>query len=53
MRCNGVIAVNLGDIDADGTDDTVTVTPTMNAATMSWAVATAAGTDACVSWIEC
>lgn len=53
---NGVITVNLTDLDGDGTDETVTVTPTVNDATITWAIATAAGTDVCAAgneWLDC
>jgi len=51
---DAVIDVNLGDIDNDGTNDTVRVTPTLSATRITWAVATLAGTDACSKdWIDC
>ncbi|TMP89026.1 hypothetical protein CWC05_00460 [Pseudoalteromonas ruthenica] len=51
---DGVITLNLGDIDGDGTDDTVTFTPTLNNTNITWLIATAGGTDACgQGWLEC
>jgi len=45
---NGVITVNLGDIDGDGTAEAVTATPdTTGAAQILWTVATSAGSNAC------
>jgi type IV pilus assembly protein PilA len=51
---DGVISINLGDLDNDGTDDTVTLTPTSDATRITWQFATAGGTNACTEgWIEC
>lgn len=51
---DGEITVNLGDIDADGTNDVVDVTPTIEDTRITWAVSTSSGTDACAEdWIDC
>ncbi len=52
---NGIITVNLGDIDGDSTNDVVTATPvTTNPTEISWTVATASGTDVCAAgWLDC
>ena len=51
---DGKISVNLGDIDGNGTDDTVLATPTSSATNISWAITTVAGTNACTSgWLDC
>lgn len=51
---DGVITIDLGDLDNDGTNDTVTLTPTADATRITWQFATASGTDACTEgWIEC
>ena len=52
---DGVITVDLGDIDGDGTADTVTATPdTSNPTQIAWTIATASGTDACgAGWLDC
>jgi len=52
---DGVITINLGDIDGDGTNDVVTATPdTTNATQIAWTIATSSGTDACAAdWLDC
>jgi type IV pilus assembly protein PilA len=51
---NGIITVDLGDLDGDSTNDTVTFTPTLAATRITWAIATAAGTNACTAnWLDC
>jgi type IV pilus assembly protein PilA len=51
---DGVVSLNLGDIDGDGTNDTITLTPTLNNTNITWAVATDSGTNACTEgWIDC
>jgi type IV pilus assembly protein PilA len=51
---DGVITINLGDIDGDGTNDVVTATPNNNATQISWTIATSSGTDACAAdWLDC
>ncbi|WP_435950178.1 prepilin-type N-terminal cleavage/methylation domain-containing protein [Psychrobacter sp. DM8] len=52
---DGVITANLGDIDGNGTNDTITATPvTTNTTEISWTVATLAGTDVCAAgWLDC
>jgi type IV pilus assembly protein PilA len=52
---NGVITINLGDIDGDATNDVVTATPNnTNATQISWDITTATGTNACTAnWLDC
>lgn len=52
---DGVISINLGDIDGNGVDDTITATPNnANATQISWTIATSGGTDACgAGWLDC
>ncbi|MBK1872220.1 prepilin-type N-terminal cleavage/methylation domain-containing protein [Marinobacter sp. 1-3A] len=52
---DGVITINLGDIDGDGTNDVVTATPnTTNATQIAWDIATSSGTNACTAgWLDC
>ncbi|MBE0363038.1 hypothetical protein PULV_a0655 [Pseudoalteromonas ulvae UL12] len=51
---DGVVDLTLGDVDGDGTDDTVRMTPTLNNTNITWVTATLAGTDACAAgWIKC
>ena len=52
----GVISMDLGDIDADLTNETVTVTPTVTSTQITWACASLAGTNpfkAGKGWINC
>jgi type IV pilus assembly protein PilA len=52
---DGVILVNLTDLDADGTAEAATLSPTVLTATITWAVASAGGgTDVCArGWVSC
>ncbi|ENN97901.1 MULTISPECIES: prepilin-type N-terminal cleavage/methylation domain-containing protein [Pseudoalteromonas] len=51
---DGVVTLNLGDIDGDGTDDVITLTPTLNNTNITWATTTSSGTDACgADWLDC
>lgn len=50
----GVVTLNLGDIDGDGTNDVITLTPTLNNTNITWAITSASGTNACTEgWIDC
>lgn len=51
---DGVITVNLGDIDGDNTNDTVTLTPTVAPTGITWTIQSNSGTDACAQgWLDC
>jgi type IV pilus assembly protein PilA len=53
---NSVITANLGDIDGDNTDETVTMTPVLSAAgsKLVWTTASLAGTDVCADgYVDC
>jgi len=51
---DGVISANLGDIDGDGTDETVKMTPVSSATLIKWTTVTVAGTDVCAKgWVDC
>ncbi|NQZ25903.1 MAG: prepilin-type N-terminal cleavage/methylation domain-containing protein [Colwellia sp.] len=51
---DGVIAITLGDIDGDGTDETVINTPVPTDTLVTWTITSAGGTDVCASgWVDC
>jgi len=51
---DGEISINLGDIDGDGTDETVDAIPTLTNTTITWALSSTGGTNVCdEGWLDC
>lgn len=50
---NGVITLNLGDLDGNGTAEQVLVTPTVAATRITWAMTDNTGTACSSGWVEC
>ncbi|WP_444902934.1 prepilin-type N-terminal cleavage/methylation domain-containing protein [Microbulbifer sp. CnH-101-E] len=53
---DGVIDLDLGDLDGDGTNETIRVSPAFvpGTSSMTWTTASLAGTDVCnKGWVEC
>ncbi|SFC44926.1 pilin [Pseudoalteromonas denitrificans] len=53
---DGVVDLTLGDLDGDGTAETIQLTPVVGATRITWGIATSGGTDVCAAttqWLEC
>jgi len=50
---DGVISMDLGDIDGVAPNETITVSPTVTATAVQWTIATVGGTDVCAAgWVK-
>jgi type IV pilus assembly protein PilA len=51
---NSVITANLGDIDGDGTNEVILMTPVAQASRVVWTTTSSTGTDICgEDWVDC